>query len=45
VASELAQAGLSCNVVAGYHHDHLFVPYDRAPSAVAVLEALARRVR
>jgi uncharacterized protein len=44
VASELAQAGLSCNVVAGYYHDHLFVPYDRAPSAVAVLEALARRV-
>ena len=43
VASELAQAGLSCNVVAGYHHDHLFVRYDRAPSAVAVLEALARR--
>jgi hypothetical protein len=45
VAGELAQAGLSCNVIAGYHHDHLFVPYDRAPSAVAVLEALARHAR
>ena len=43
VAGELAEAGLSCNVVAGYHHDHLFVPYDQAPSAVAVLAALARR--
>ena len=43
VASELAQSGLSCNVVAGYHHDHLFVPYDRALAAVALLDALARR--
>jgi hypothetical protein len=42
-ARELAAAGLSCNVVAGYHHDHLFVPADRAAGAVAVLEALAAR--
>jgi len=31
VAGVLADAGLSCNVVAGYHHDHLFVRYDRSP--------------
>lgn len=43
VAGELAEAGLSCNVVAGYHHDHLFVPHDRATEAVRVLAALARR--
>ncbi|MEV0389015.1 ACT domain-containing protein [Nonomuraea sp. NPDC050643] len=43
VARELADAGLSCNVVAGFHHDHLFVPYERAAQAVAVLEELARR--
>ncbi|QLE72066.1 ACT domain-containing protein [Streptomyces rectiverticillatus] len=42
VAQALAQAGLSCNVVAGFHHDHLFVPYERAEEAVGVLEALAR---
>jgi uncharacterized protein len=41
VAGELARAGLSCNVVAGYHHDHVFVPHDRAAEAVRVLEALA----
>jgi hypothetical protein len=43
VAGELAWAGLSCNVIAGYHHDHLFVPHDRSAQAVTVLEALARR--
>jgi hypothetical protein len=42
-ARELADAGLSCNVVAGFHHDHLFVPYESAARAVAVLEDLARR--
>jgi hypothetical protein len=43
VSRELAGVGLSCNVVAGFHHDHLFVPYERATEAVAVLEDLARR--
>ncbi|MBX6387282.1 MAG: ACT domain-containing protein [Microbispora sp.] len=43
VARSLADAGLSCNVVAGFHHDHLFVPYERAAEAVEVLEDLARR--
>ncbi|MFD3925427.1 ACT domain-containing protein [Streptomyces sp. NPDC058614] len=43
VAQELAAAGLSCNVVAGFHHDHLFVPHERAAEAVTVLEDLARR--
>ncbi|OON80666.1 hypothetical protein B1H18_12445 [Streptomyces tsukubensis] len=41
VATELAHAELSCNVVAGFHHDHLFVPYGRAEEAVALLERLA----
>lgn len=43
VSAALAEAGLSCNVVAGYHHDHLFVPYEQASVAVAVLEDLARQ--
>lgn len=42
-AAELGRAGLSCNVVAGFHHDHLFVPYERAGEAVAVLSSLAAR--
>lgn len=43
VARELADAGLSCNVVAGFHHDHLFVPHEQAEQAMVVLEGLARR--
>ncbi|GGT55057.1 hypothetical protein GCM10010207_63660 [Streptomyces atratus] len=41
VSLALTDAGLSCNVVAGFHHDHVFVPYDRAAQAVDVLKALA----
>ncbi|MGW4565999.1 ACT domain-containing protein [Streptomyces sp. NPDC004561] len=41
VSQALADAGLSCNVVAGFHHDHLFVPHEHAERAVAVLQALA----
>jgi uncharacterized protein len=37
VAGRLAAAGMSCNVVAGYHHDHLFVPHDRAAECLALL--------
>jgi uncharacterized protein len=39
VAAVLAEAGMSCNVVAGYHHDHLFVPYERGAEAVQLLRA------
>lgn len=40
VARALTDARLSCNVVAGTHHDHLFVPADKADSALAVLRRL-----
>jgi hypothetical protein len=38
VAARLAGAGMSCNVVAGYFHDHLFVPADRGAEAVRLLQ-------
>jgi uncharacterized protein len=41
VSTALADAGLSCNVIAGYHHDHLLVPADRAPEAITVLSDLS----
>lgn len=43
VSRELADAGLSCNVVAGFHHDHLFVPHEQAARAAALLEELSGR--
>ncbi|MEQ8604071.1 MAG: ACT domain-containing protein [Marivibrio sp.] len=45
VAGALTQAGISANVVAAYHHDHLFVPAADGERALAVLEALAARTR
>lgn len=41
VSRALADAGISANVVAGFSHDHVFVPYDRATEAVQVLDRLA----
>jgi len=41
-AAALAREGISCNVIAGFHHDHLFVQWDRRRDAMAALEALAR---
>lgn len=40
VSSALAGSGLPCNVIAGYFHDHLLVPYARVDEAVAVLQSL-----
>lgn len=38
----LAAARISCNVVAGTWHDHIFVPLDRGEDAVAVLRKLQK---
>lgn len=40
-STALAEAGISCNVLAGFHHDHLLVPHDQATDAIAVLERLS----
>lgn len=42
VAEALARNGISCNVVAGFHHDHLFVPHADASRARDALEMLSR---
>ncbi len=39
-ASALGNARISCNVVAGLNHDHIFVPVDQAQAALDVLRAL-----
>ena len=42
MATALAEAGIACNVVAGFHHDHLFIPVNRADDAFSLLEALSQ---
>ena len=42
-SAALGAAEIPCNVLAGFHHDHLLVPADRADDAVAVLEGLRDR--
>ena len=42
MSTALAVQGIPCNVVAGFHHDHILVPLDRvedAIQAVAVIRA------
>ena len=41
-AGALGAEEISCNVIAGYHHDHLFVQWDRRGDAMAALRALSR---
>ena len=45
VLERLASAGISVNPIAGFHHDHLFVPAARADAAMATLHALAAEHR
>jgi uncharacterized protein len=42
-ATALGKAGISCNVIAGYHHDHLFVGSTDAERAMGVLQQLAEQ--
>lgn len=41
LATALAGEGISANVVAGFHHDHIFLPWDDRLRAMAALHGLA----
>ncbi len=41
ICGELAKHTLPVNAVSAYSHDHLFVPADRGPEALHVLEELS----
>jgi len=45
VASALAAAGIPCNAVSAYYHDHIFVPEEKVVRAMEVLLSLARTKR
>ena len=41
----LAKCNIPANMVAGYHHDHVYVPSDMAKDAVAILLNLQQDAR
>ena len=41
VSTALAQKGISANMIAGWHHDHIFLPAAQAEAAMAALRDLA----
>ncbi|MCG6904236.1 MAG: ACT domain-containing protein [Rhodobacter sp.] len=40
VSSALGEHGIPCNMVAAFHHDHVFVPAEMCDRAMGVLTAL-----
>jgi hypothetical protein len=43
IARALADRQLPANIVAGYHHDHVFVPWERRDEAIAALAELSEQ--
>jgi hypothetical protein len=41
VSSALAEEGISCNMLAGFFHDHLLVPHHELERALSILRQLA----
>lgn len=41
ISNKLKDVGVPCNVVAGYYHDHLFIPVDKVETAMAALSELS----
>ncbi|WP_430908463.1 ACT domain-containing protein [Maribacter sp. 2-571] len=40
-SSALSKNGISCNVISGYYHDHIFVPENESEAAMKVLRKIS----
>ena len=45
ITQTVASRGIPCNVIAGFHHDHFFVPADKAREVVAILAGLSKQAQ
>jgi hypothetical protein len=43
VSTALAMKSIPVNIIAGFHHDHLLVPADRADEAVAAIDLIRQQ--
>ncbi|MET4067412.1 hypothetical protein ABID58_002201 [Bradyrhizobium sp. S3.2.6] len=43
ITARLAESSISANAVSAFHHDHLFVPTDRADDAMMLLQEMSVR--
>ena len=43
--TELADNGISCNVIAGYYHDHIFVSTKDSLKTLGILKHLSLKIR
>ena len=43
ISAALTRAGISANVIAGFHHDHILVPSDRVDDALNALSTTRRQ--
>lgn len=41
ISQLLAENNISCNVIAAFHHDHLFIPAAEGPAALKLLTKLS----
>ncbi len=45
ICQTVASRGIPCNVIAGFHHDHFFVPADKAQEVQSLLSSLSEQAR